>query len=328
LLAVSIPLWNLSFDGILGNSNTTYLGLDEQFVESIISQSDVPAREGIGMEGVFFLIYLLGVIIVLIKYFRNFLLIVKLRSQGKLKKLEQYYLVNISEPYPVFSFFNTVYWSDALTYSKEETQQVLLHEQVHMEQRHSVDILLFELLNALLWFFPLVYGFKKYLKDTHEYIADQVVFSKSEFEDSYVDLLMKEVRVNNYDRLDLVNPLYNNQLKKRLMMINSSSKHSKKSIFFAIIPVLFLMVFVFSCNRKATIEPVKTTQKAKPGSIYQAVDFTEDGLVQMKDGSTITVDEMKEIVIKRRFEAGDVVTKDQVFIISKLEMMNSVKYVN
>ena len=83
-----------------------------------------------------------------------------------------------------------------MDYSEDEAQQVLLHELVHVQQRHALDILFFEFVNVMLWFNPYIYEYKKSLKDTHEFIADQHLFQKYNFQIPYVDLLIKSFSIS------------------------------------------------------------------------------------------------------------------------------------
>src|SRR5690606_10220779 len=67
-----------------------------------------------------------------------------------------------------YSFFHIIHVDpEVKNYAK-----VLAHEKVHVEQFHSVDILLMELLKIFNWFNPVVYLLCRSTKLNHEYIAD------------------------------------------------------------------------------------------------------------------------------------------------------------
>lgn len=94
----------------------------------------------------------------------------RIRQQG-------YWLVRVqAAPLPAFSFAGFVFLSaahDAL--SARDRQLVLLHEAVHVRQRHTYDLLLAEAVGVLLWFHPLLKYLKTQLKDVHEHLADSAV---------------------------------------------------------------------------------------------------------------------------------------------------------
>ena len=88
-----------------------------------------------------------------------------------------YWLVRVQpEPLPAFSFAGFVFLSAAhAALSGSDRQLVLLHEAVHVRQRHTYDLLLAEAVGVLLWFHPLLKYLKSQLKDVHEYLADEEV---------------------------------------------------------------------------------------------------------------------------------------------------------
>jgi len=82
-----------------------------------------------------------------------------------------------------FSFFNFVFVDKDL----QKHEVVLKHEYVHIKQLHSADVILFEVIAVLCWFNPVVYFFKKSVKNIHEFIADDIA---SRLEDSKADYAM------------------------------------------------------------------------------------------------------------------------------------------
>src|SRR6202012_4309282 len=60
-------------------------------------------------------------------------------------------------------------------YDEETYHQILSHEKVHAEQRHSVDILLAELGIVLQWFNPFAWFFRKALENNLEFLTDAAI---------------------------------------------------------------------------------------------------------------------------------------------------------
>jgi len=71
-----------------------------------------------------------------------------------------------------FSFFNYLFINENKIEEVKQNQSLLLHEQVHSRQLHSLDILLVEFLKCFLWFNPLVWFYKNEISENHEYLAD------------------------------------------------------------------------------------------------------------------------------------------------------------
>lgn len=71
-----------------------------------------------------------------------------------------------------FSFFNRVFWNNAIPVDSRAGQQVLAHEKVHVVQMHSFDNLLLALLHAFCWVNPFFYFIKREIRMIHEFLAD------------------------------------------------------------------------------------------------------------------------------------------------------------
>ena len=48
------------------------------------------------------------------------------------------------------------------------------HEAVHVRQKHWLDLLLSGLLCTLQWFNPVVWIYSRFIRQNHEYLADEV----------------------------------------------------------------------------------------------------------------------------------------------------------
>lgn len=149
------------------------------------------------------------------------------------------------ESHVSFSFFKKVF----LGSSVNNEPAIDRHEQVHVEQGHSYDVLLLELVCVFNWFNPVVYLIRKELKFQHECIADELC---SENRVAYAELL-----VANAMRTDLSSLAheFSNQsfLKKRIMMLFKNKSEEKKRLFYlAGIPVILIVIcstLIFNTSR-------------------------------------------------------------------------------
>jgi len=83
----------------------------------------------------------------------------------------KYTLVQTDGQCPVSSFGRWVYWQGAAGIPTPENA-LLRHELAHVSRRHTLDRLLFSVLESALWFNPFVYLFSRALEMTHEFQAD------------------------------------------------------------------------------------------------------------------------------------------------------------
>lgn len=143
-----------------------------------------------------------------------------------------------------FSFWNTIYLSE--TYFKDSKIQdsVFLHEEIHVKQKHSLDILFVEILKAVFWLNPFLYFYKKAMVNNHEFIADDRVIRKNKNIKSYQELILQEIL--KQQNLPLIHQFnFNNTKKRFIMMTNKNSKFAKVKNYLAV-PSFAVLAIIFA----------------------------------------------------------------------------------
>lgn len=146
-----------------------------------------------------------------------------------------------------FSFLNKIYFGKNYWIDNKIDQRIFLHEKLHVQQKHSFDILLIEILKTVTWFNPVLYFYKKAMINNHEFLADENVVNNHYEVKSYQHLILDEiVHQQNYQLTHQFN--FYNTKKRFIMMTKSTSKsaHLKKIL---ILP-LFAIFFVVFANKK------------------------------------------------------------------------------
>jgi len=115
-----------------------------------------------------------------------------------------------------YSFFNRIVVNRVEFENDLIDTELLLHEQAHCSQYHSVDIIAIELLKTVLWFNPFVWLFKKAIQINHEYMADHTVVTTNN-RDRYQHILVNLALRNN--SAYLASDFNYSLTKKRLMMM-------------------------------------------------------------------------------------------------------------
>lgn len=147
--------------------------------------------------------------------------------------------------YLSFSFFNKIIIGSAI----KDRNSIESHERVHVDQGHTYDLLLMELLKIFNWFNPILYFFQKELKFQHECIADEFCSTDKV---AYAEMLVAHAL--QVDHLALTHEFSNHSfLKKRIMMLfkNKSTK-KQRLLYTSVIPMLLLVAgstFVFNTTR-------------------------------------------------------------------------------
>ena len=143
---------------------------------------------------------------------------------------------------PSFSWGRTI----VMSRKDAETNPVIrLHEEAHIRQAHTLDILLFTAVTLIHWFNPLVWITLSELKLLHEYEADDAVLNHGIDATQYQLLLVRKAVGDK--RFTLANGFQHAKLKNRIdMMLQAPSSGWKRLSWLAILP--FLAGTMFLCN--------------------------------------------------------------------------------
>ncbi len=141
-----------------------------------------------------------------------------------------------------FSFFGFLFISKEL----RNRNSILHHEQVHIRQLHSADVLLFELVAIFNWFNPVIYLYKKAIKHIHEYIADEISSRHEPSKEEYAMLLFNQQF--GLQTVPLTNNFFNESLLKKRVKMLMQRRSDKQSLFnyFLFVPVLGLTILLSS----------------------------------------------------------------------------------
>jgi beta-lactamase regulating signal transducer with metallopeptidase domain len=142
----------------------------------------------------------------------------RLQRRHPHERLQNITLVRVESPIPPFSFFNRIFLHTQKIFAAREIEQIISHESVHIRQFHSLDILVMELVVALQWFNPVVWFYRKALKETHEYLADREVIAQGFNAEGYRLLLFEQQFGANL--FEFASHLKQSQIKRRMYMMN------------------------------------------------------------------------------------------------------------
>jgi len=191
-------------------------------------------------------IYLSGVVFSLVLLLKKYHSLNKLFRFKIISEDEQAKIIEIPNSKLACTFFNTVFLGDKL--SEAEKHQILSHELVHVKQRHSLDLIFFEVLKLLFWFNPLVYLYQSRIATLHEFIADAKVLQSIGKKTYYEQLLNTAFSTQN---ISFINQFFNHSLiKKRIIMLQKSKSTTiAKMKYLVMIPLLLIMLTYVSCSK-------------------------------------------------------------------------------
>ncbi len=193
------------------------------------------------------LIFWAGVILFAIRLLVQLFSIYKLYRYSKPGQLHNQRVRLIRDDISPFSFWRSIYINPS-NLSPSELKNVLKHEQVHVSQWHTLDILLAELSTIFYWFNPGVWLMKKAVRENIEFITDRKILQKGmdskEYQYSLVSVSLA-VQSNT-----LVNHFNMSTIKKRIIMMNtkrSSGYNLTRYVF--LVPAVIALLLVFSLSK-------------------------------------------------------------------------------
>jgi hypothetical protein len=275
-----------------------------------------PAPIVISISSLLGWVYASGTVLAVIALFVRMMRVVRSlkRAHWVHQKGRTYRLVNTHGKFPTSSFFHFLLWDNTQVLSEEESEQVLAHEWVHMQEGHSFDLMLMELLKVVLWFHPLSYWVRHKVALEHEYLADQQVIA-SHPSTSYQQLMLKDVfQVNP---LVFSHPFNHSQLLNRLKMMNTPKKKQNWKMVAASL-LLIGSVGFYACTTEMTstsTEP-ELAELAGDDIIHKEYDTSpqfpsgNEGLAQFLKANLVYPEYAKENGFEGRVFAQFVVTKE------------------
>lgn len=158
------------------------------------------------------------------------------------------------------SFGNNIFINPE-KYDWETYNQVLLHEKIHIEQRHTLDLLLAEIVLVFQWFNPFAWMWRKELENNLEFFTDSKLLQHGKVLKESYQLSLLKVAAPHFP-LSLTTNYNQSLLKKRLLMMNAkkSNVHTAWKYFF-LLPLMVLFVCLFN---EPAAQSQNITSKAKP----------------------------------------------------------------
>ena len=188
--------------------------------EQLVQMQLAALQEPINYTTYLYAFYLLIAIGFALKLSFNVFKIVRIWLKAKKTNKGKITLIELEGQSTAFSFFNLLFIHPSLA----NKPIVLKHEMVHIKQKHSFDILFFEIIQIICWFNPIIYLIKNDIKLLHEYIADQESADLETDKHTYAMFLIE----NSFGSptTPLANQFSNQSiLKRRINMLNK-----KKSV--------------------------------------------------------------------------------------------------
>ena len=195
-----------------------------------------------------------------------------------------------------FSFLNYIFWNREIPIQTETGQKIFQHELVHVQEKHTLDKLLMEVVIAMFWCNPFFWLIRKELKYIHEFIADQKAVGEAGTE-AFAAMVLHTAYPQQFQ--SITNQFFHTSIKRRILML-TKLKNPKVAYFSRVIalPMIAVVILSFTIRTKENNHPVtsfeltfpvqKDTLPPKPENI-SAIDVNKNKgeiTIRYKDGSS------------------------------------------
>lgn len=148
-----------------------------------------------------------------------------------------------------FSFFKYIFWNDNIKMDSEQGNYILRHELTHVQQLHSADKLLLNIVLIAGWANPFFWIIRKELNLLHEFIADQKAITNGDT-NAFATMLLTATYTQH--SFALTHSFFHSPIKRRLLMITEAKTASYSYLRRLMILPLLAFISVFSAFKLET----------------------------------------------------------------------------
>jgi len=255
VIALTLPL--LTFSYTVEVEPQTVASESAVFEPTVLTEATVatPVEEPTNWLAISLgIVYTAGVLLFGFRFLRN---LIQLRKKIKTnEKVQAKSNINVLLRGKVIphSFLRFIFLPKKEFKNNSIAPEILAHEQAHVVQKHSWDILAIEFLQVVFWFNPLLVFLKRSIALNHEFLADQSALQAENTIENYTNLLFTYSGGAHHTALS--SPINYSLTKKRILMLSKTRPVKKLATRLALfMPVLALCIYFF--NQEIVAKPVQ-----------------------------------------------------------------------
>ncbi|WP_397445306.1 M56 family metallopeptidase [Polaribacter sp. R77954] len=250
-------------------------------------------------NSILIIIYFIISAILCIRLGKNLFNIIHKTKKNTAIPYQKAILILVDDQILPHTFWNYIFINKNDYENKKIEKELFTHELTHVTQKHTLDIILLELLHAIFWINPFFILLKKAVQLNHEFLADERVIHQHKNTIQYQHLLVNKAAWKN--EYYLASNLNYSLTKKRLKMMTTQSSGKKillKKL--AVIPLLAGFVFLFA----ERVEAQEVQENVE--TIVEDVPFKKDDLSNSEIYKNYFY---KNLTIQRKGENGNTISK-------------------
>jgi len=216
------------------------------------------------------IVFWLGVVVFATRLAMQLLSLYRLYLNSKPGNIKDHEVRITTADVSPFSFWQNIYINPDNVDAKD-LKSILQHEQVHVTEWHTLDVLLAEISVIFYWFNPGVWLMKKAVRENIEFITDRKILQKGMDSKAYQYSLLN-VSVAAAASAGITNHFNFSTLKKRIKMMNAKRSSNVTLTRYAfLLPTVLICLFVFSISKAELVRNGKVAYKNISASVNNLV---------------------------------------------------------
>lgn len=193
-------------------------------------------------------VYLLITIVFLVAFFIALYKVFRLKKNYPEASFEGINFITTDAKGTPFSFFNSIFWNNAIDIYSRQGRQIFNHEIVHVKENHSYDKIFMNVSLIFFWANPFFWLIQKELSMIHEFIADKEALEDNDIS-SFAEMILQTVYPGK--QFSITNNFFHSPLKRRLIMF-TKNKNPKVNYLsrLLVLPLAAIVFLAFTLKMK------------------------------------------------------------------------------
>jgi TonB-dependent SusC/RagA subfamily outer membrane receptor len=277
--------------------------IEYQYVEVPAANAGVQWWQQYSLADVLMTVLVAGMTVMLIRF------IIQCLSLGRMSvsrhcRYKTHSIINVDMPVKPFSFVKRIYINPHL-HTAGELDEIIRHELVHVNQYHSVDIIIATINRIIFWWNPLVMILNSDIRNNLEYIVDDEMLKNGTNRKHYQYNILNISQMTYMDGIANYFNLHN--LKKRIEMMNKEKTQPVYKIkWLLLLPVATLILLSFNMKRAVAtnVDFAVNSEIPESESIIEADTVKSETLIIIGSDSIIL---SKKDTLKKVFVFGEII---------------------
>jgi len=255
VLSLIVPVMKINIFQSPGDSKGTVLNMLQTINNSdeIIIEYSRHSGLQLNSANIITVIYIIITMVFMLIFFLALYKIYRLKKNNPGTKLQGISFISTDAKGTPFSFFNSIFWNDAIDIHSTQGQQIFNHEIAHVKEKHSYDKVFMNIVLLFFWINPFFWLMRKELSMIHEFIADKEALEDSDI-NAFAEMILQTVYPGQ--QFSITNNFFHSPLKRRIIMF---TKNKNPKVNYAsrllVLPLAAIVFFAFTVKMK-TIDPL------------------------------------------------------------------------